>query len=80
MLLILNYLDVLPCKIGLSKFCDFAILGTIFLFNSEHTSREAIKIGLIFSAIGIGTGIGGGITVIQVLYLKPINLKLIRKL
>ena len=35
-----------------------AILGTIFLFNSEHTSREAIKIGLIFSAIGIGTGIG----------------------
>lgn len=35
-----------------------AILGTIFLFESEHTSREAIKIILIFVAIAIGTAIG----------------------
>jgi NAD(P) transhydrogenase subunit beta len=38
-----------------------AILGTIFLYQNDrggHTSREAIKIGLIFAAITIGTGIG----------------------
>lgn len=35
-----------------------AILGTIFLFKSEHTSREAIKLVLIFGGIIIGTGIG----------------------
>lgn len=35
-----------------------AILGTIFLFNSEHTSRNAMKMILIFGAIAIGTAIG----------------------
>ncbi|MDB5228141.1 MAG: transhydrogenase beta subunit [Bacteroidota bacterium] len=35
-----------------------AILGTIFLHNTEHTSREFIKIVLIFGGIAIGTGIG----------------------
>lgn len=35
-----------------------AILGTIFLFDSAHTSRTAVKIGTIFLAIAIGTAIG----------------------
>ena len=35
-----------------------AILGTIFLFESKHTSREAMKLILIFGAIAIGTAIG----------------------
>ena len=35
-----------------------AILGTIFLFNTSQTSREPLKIILIFSAIAIGTVIG----------------------
>jgi NAD(P) transhydrogenase subunit beta len=35
-----------------------AILGTIFLFESEHTSRSTIKLVLIFGAIAIGTAIG----------------------
>lgn len=35
-----------------------AILGTIFLFEGEHTSRESIKLILIFGAIAIGTAIG----------------------
>lgn len=35
-----------------------AILGTIFLFNTNQTSREPLKIILIFSAIAIGTVIG----------------------
>lgn len=35
-----------------------AILGTIFLFNTEHTSRSVLKLALIFGAIAIGTAIG----------------------
>lgn len=35
-----------------------AILGTIFLYNNSQTSREPLKIILIFSAIAIGTVIG----------------------
>ena len=35
-----------------------AILGTIFLFNTEHTSRTIVKLTLIFGAIAIGTAIG----------------------
>ena len=35
-----------------------AIIGTIFLFNTSQTSREPLKIVLIFSAIAIGTVIG----------------------
>ena len=35
-----------------------AIFGTIFLFNTSQTSREPLKIVLIFSAIAIGTVIG----------------------
>ena len=35
-----------------------AILGTIFLYNNSQTSREPLKIVLIFSAIAIGTVIG----------------------
>lgn len=35
-----------------------AILGTIFLFEGEHTSRDSIKLILIFGAIAIGTAIG----------------------
>ncbi len=35
-----------------------AILGTIFLFESEHTTRNAMKMVLIFGAIAIGTAIG----------------------
>ena len=35
-----------------------AIFGTIFLFNTSQTSREPLKIILIFSAIAIGTVIG----------------------
>ncbi len=35
-----------------------AILGTIFLYNTSQTSREPLKIILIFSAIAIGTVIG----------------------
>ena len=37
-----------------------AIFGTIFLYTNPagHTTREASKIGLIFTAIGIGTVIG----------------------
>lgn len=38
-----------------------AILGTIFLFKTEHTSREAIKLALIFGGIAIGS-ITGWIT------------------
>ena len=35
-----------------------AILGTIFLFDSEHTSRSVLKLSLIFGAIAIGSAIG----------------------
>ena len=35
-----------------------AILGTIFLYNNAQTSRESLKIILIFTAIAIGTVIG----------------------
>ena len=37
-----------------------AILGTIFLydFDRTHTTFNGFKLGLILSAIGIGTGIG----------------------
>lgn len=35
-----------------------AILGTIFLYNGSHTSRDTLKIVLIFLAIGIGTVVG----------------------
>ena len=35
-----------------------AILGTIFLFDSEHTSRSSVKLILIFGAIAIGSVIG----------------------
>ncbi len=35
-----------------------AILGTIFLYNNSQTSREPLKIVLIFAAIAIGTIIG----------------------
>ncbi len=37
-----------------------AIVGTIFLYQNEHvvTSREPIKMGLIFFGIGLGTVIG----------------------
>lgn len=35
-----------------------AILGTIFLFETEHTSRNTLKLVLIFGAIAIGTAIG----------------------
>ena len=35
-----------------------AIFGTIFLYNTSQTSREPLKIILIFSAIAIGTVIG----------------------
>ncbi len=37
---------------------SLAILGTIFLYNTSQTSREPLKIVLIFSAIAIGTVIG----------------------
>ncbi len=35
-----------------------AILGTIFLFDTEHTSRTVLKLVMIFGAIAIGTAIG----------------------
>ncbi|MCC6584732.1 MAG: NAD(P)(+) transhydrogenase (Re/Si-specific) subunit beta [Chitinophagales bacterium] len=35
-----------------------AILGTIFLFRTEHTTPSAFKLVLIFGAIAIGTAIG----------------------
>ncbi|MBL7814278.1 MAG: NAD(P)(+) transhydrogenase (Re/Si-specific) subunit beta [Saprospiraceae bacterium] len=35
-----------------------AILGTIFLYESSKTSRESLKLILIFAAIAIGTVIG----------------------
>ncbi|MFN8259363.1 MAG: NAD(P)(+) transhydrogenase (Re/Si-specific) subunit beta [Chitinophagales bacterium] len=35
-----------------------AILGTIFLFDTEHTSRTVLKLVMIFGAISIGTAIG----------------------
>ncbi len=35
-----------------------AIIGTIFLYDGSHTSRDTLKIVLIFAAIGIGTVIG----------------------
>jgi NAD(P) transhydrogenase subunit beta len=35
-----------------------AIIGTIFLFDTEHTSRTTLKLVLIFGAIAIGSAIG----------------------
>ncbi len=35
-----------------------AILGTIFLFDSDHTTRNTLKLVLIFGAIAIGSAIG----------------------
>jgi NAD(P) transhydrogenase subunit beta len=35
-----------------------AILGTIFLYEGSHTSRDTLKIVLIFAAIAIGTVVG----------------------
>ena len=35
-----------------------AILGTIFLFRTDHTTVNTLKFVLIFGAIGIGSAIG----------------------